>query len=176
MRERKPYDLDTYGRQTRSGPCFICEFLRGNPAYPHHTVHEDEFAVAFLSRAPNKEGKNLTTAYGYTLVVPREHREQLMDLSEGEYLHLQRVVYRVARALREEVPTERTYVLSLGSNAGNSHLHWHVVSLPPGVPYGEQQFHFLMSENGVVELTDAELTDLAERLRQRMAARTAGEA
>ena len=50
-----------------------------------------------------------------------------------------------------------------------------MVSLPPGVPYEEQQFHFLMSENGVMELTDVEPTGLANRLRRRMAALTAGE-
>ncbi len=31
------------------------------------------------------------------------------------------------------------YVFTFGSNQGNSHLHWHVVPLPPGTPYDEQQ-------------------------------------
>lgn len=74
----------------------------------------------------------------------------------------------MGETLRAELPTERVYVLSLGSHQGNSHVHWHVVSLPPGVPYEQQQFHFLMAENGKLELLPEELSDLASRLRQRL--------
>lgn len=41
-------------------------------------------------------------------------------------------VYRVARAVEQVVPSERTYVLSLGSQQGNAHVHWHIAPLPPG--------------------------------------------
>jgi hypothetical protein len=47
---------------------------------------------------------------------------------------LQEVVYGVAQALGTVVPCERMYVLSLGSQQGNSHIHWHVAPLPPGTP------------------------------------------
>jgi diadenosine tetraphosphate (Ap4A) HIT family hydrolase len=57
-----------------------------------------------------------------------------------EYLSLQRLVYQVGEALRGELPTERLYIMSLGSQSGNRHVHWHVAPLPPGVPYAEQQF------------------------------------
>jgi hypothetical protein len=33
------------------------------------------------------------------------------------------LVYRVASAVETVVPTERTYLLSLGSQQGNAHLH-----------------------------------------------------
>ncbi|BDP41395.1 hypothetical protein DAETH_13640 [Deinococcus aetherius] len=169
MRERRPFDLESYVRRTRTGPCFICEFLKGNPNHHHHMLYEDDLAVVFLARAPNGEGRQLVQAPGYTLVVPREHREGAThDFTLAEYLRLQTVVYHVAEALRQELPTERVYILSLGSDQGNSHVHWHVVSLPPGVPYDEQQFHFLMAEHGVVELTREEMTDLTARLRERL--------
>ncbi|MBX6749461.1 MAG: hypothetical protein IRY85_07255 [Micromonosporaceae bacterium] len=67
------------------------------------------------------------------------------DLSLDEYLRLQAVVYRVARAVEQVVPSERTYVLSLGSQQGNPHVHWHIAPLPPGLPYERQQFHALMA-------------------------------
>ncbi|GBF04333.1 HIT family hydrolase, diadenosine tetraphosphate hydrolase [Deinococcus aerius] len=169
MRERRAFDLESYVRRTRTGPCFVCEFLRGNPDYAHHALYQDDFAAVFLARTPNREGRQLVQAPGYTLVVPREHREQVAhDFTLAEYLRLQEVVYHVAGALRQELPTERVYVLSLGSQQGNSHVHWHVVALPPGVPYDEQQFHFLMAEYGVVELTEGETADIAARLRARL--------
>jgi hypothetical protein len=64
------------------------------------------------------------------------------------------------------VPTERLYILSLGSHQGNAHVHWHVAALPPGVPYHEQQFRALMTETkGVLALSAEEQADLADQLR-----------
>jgi len=48
------------------------------------------------------------------------------------------VVHEVAEALKKTLPTERVYLMSLGSHQGNAHVHWHVAPLPPGVPYERQ--------------------------------------
>jgi diadenosine tetraphosphate (Ap4A) HIT family hydrolase len=78
-------------------------------------------------------------AYGYTSVSPKEHREQVAgDFTPEEYLDLQRLVYRVIEAVREEVGAERMYLYTFGSNQGIAHAHWHVVHLPPGVLYEDQ--------------------------------------
>ena len=67
------------------------------------------------------------------------------------------------------VPTERLYVLSLGSNEGNDHVHWHVAPLPPGTPYAEQQFAALMVERaGYLELSEQEHAELAAEIRGAM--------
>lgn len=90
MCPRQPYDLDAYVERTRRGPCFICAFLSGHPDYPHHKLYEDDFAVAFLAQAPDREGRTLVQAPGYTLVAPREHREHATgSFTEQEYLRLQ---------------------------------------------------------------------------------------
>ncbi len=70
--------------------------------------------------------------------------------------------------MRAEVPTERLYVLSLGSQQGNRHVHWHIAPLPPGVPYLEQQYAALDLERGVLEIPDDEMEELAARLRARL--------
>jgi diadenosine tetraphosphate (Ap4A) HIT family hydrolase len=75
------------------------------------------------------------------------------------------VVHDVAEALKATVPTERIYLMSLGSHQGNAHVHWHVAPLPPGVPYERQQFHAVMAENGILEVTREEQTALAARVR-----------
>ncbi|GHF60621.1 diadenosine tetraphosphate (Ap4A) HIT family hydrolase [Deinococcus metalli] len=169
MRPRQAYDLDASVRHTQDGPCFICACLEGHPDYAHHRVFEDDFAVAFLARSPDAGGRELVQALGYVLIAPREHREGVIaDFTPREYLRLQTVVYRVGQALEQELPTERVYVLSLGSQQGNRHVHWHVVPLPPGVPYAAQQFHFLMAEHGVMEMEPGELQELASRLRRRL--------
>ena len=156
MDKRKRVDFNAIREELR-GRCFICEMLAGSPEYQHHVVYEDERTVAFLNRYPS--------LYGYVLVAPKDHREQVIgDFSLDEYLHLQAVVHRVGEAICQVVPTERLYVLSLGSQQANRHVHWHLAPTPPGLPFEQQQLAALDS-NIVLDLTQAEQADLASRLR-----------
>ncbi|MFD9406098.1 hypothetical protein ACFWBN_03605 [Streptomyces sp. NPDC059989] len=66
---------------------------------------------------------------------------------------------------------ERTYLYSLGSRQGNAHLHWHIAALPSGVPYPQQQFHALMTENGVLSPSPDQAAEMAARLRGALIAR-----
>lgn len=148
-------NIEAYIQRALTDPCFICEMLAGNPAYQHHIIYEDEKVVAFLNK--------YQILYGYTLVVPREHREQVTaDFTLQEYLALQKLIYRVAEAVRQVVPTERLYILSLGSQQAHSHVHWHIAPLPPGVPFEQQQFQALMLENGVLDVSPEEMAVLAQ--------------
>jgi len=157
---RRRIDFDVIRREL-DGRCFVCELLAGNPEYAHHVVYEDEHAIAFLQR--------FQTLYSYVLVAPKEHRERVVDdFSVDEYLALQRVIHRVGRALCRAVPTERLYVLSLGSRQGNRHVHWHLAPLPPGVPFEEQQLAALDTDLGL-DLSEAQLEELAARIRAELA-------
>ena len=66
----------------------------------------------------------------------------------------------LGRAICAAVPTERLYVLSLGSKQGNSHVHWHLAPLPPGVPF----FAAIDTDLGF-DLGEDEFEELAGRLR-----------
>lgn len=161
MLERQSFDVEAYVQRCQTGPCFICQIVTGDPEERHHIIYQDDVVVVFLNRYP--------TLYGYTLVAPREHREQVTgDFSLDEYLDLQRMIYRVAEAVRLEVGAERVYILSLGSQQGNRHVHWHIAPLLPGVPYEEQQLAALQFERGILELSDAEMASLAGRIRRRI--------
>jgi diadenosine tetraphosphate (Ap4A) HIT family hydrolase len=160
--ERAPMDLDAYLDRVRSGGCFVCRMLAGDPAYEHEIVLDDGDHVAFVNKYP--------TLYGYVLVSPRRHVEHIVrDLSVDEYLRLQAAVYRVARAVEAVVASERTYVLSLGSQQANSHVHWHIAPLPPGIPYERQQYHALMAENGVIPWSREQAAELAALVRAALA-------
>ena len=79
--------------------------------------------------------------YGYTLLAPRQHREHVpRDFTREAYLALQ----------------------------GNSHIHWHLAPLPPGVPLEKQQFEALRLEKGVLALSEDEMASLAARIREEM--------
>lgn len=154
----KPFDMAAYVARITTGPCFICQIVAGNPARPHHIIYEDEQAIAFLNAYP--------PLYGYVLVAPRQHREQVTgDFALAEYLQLQAVIYRVTEAVRRVVPAERVYLLSLGSQQGNSHVHWHIAPLPPGVPFHRQQLAALQVEDGILDLSEAGMSALAAQIR-----------
>lgn len=160
MTSRAPWDLDgylTYVRRT----CFICELLAGNPDYPHHVAYRDDVAIVFASKFPS--------LVGHFLVAPVDHREHAIgDFSPDEYAAIQQVVHRAGTALSSLLPVERLYVLSLGSQQANRHVHWHLAPLPPGVPYIEQQAAVFEVSRGYLELPDAEVADLTRRLGERM--------
>jgi diadenosine tetraphosphate (Ap4A) HIT family hydrolase len=162
--ERQAMDLAGYAARTRSGPCFVCAFLAGHADYRHETVFEDQDHIAFLDRWPTVRGK--------VLVAPKAHVEHVVrDLDEVAYLRLMLVVREVALAVESVCGSERTYLYSLGSQQGNAHLHWHIAALPPGVPYEQQQFHALMTENGVLSVPATKAAEMASRLRAAVAAR-----
>lgn len=161
-RARLPFDVAAYVERSTQGPCFLCRLLSNPLPANEHVIFRDDRHIVFLP--------NFHIQLGYVLVAPVEHREAVAaDFGLDEYLALQTLVHRVARALPQVVPTERVYVLSLGSQQGTAHVHWHVVALPPGVPYEEQQYHALIhSRHGVLDLTEDERSALAARIRAAM--------
>jgi diadenosine tetraphosphate (Ap4A) HIT family hydrolase len=161
MNGRKFFDEDAYIDRIQNRPCFICEMVAGRND-GNHIIYQDDLFVAFLNKYP--------PLHGYVLVAPVEHREQVTgDFKIEEYLALQRGVYQVAEAVRHTVETERVYILSLGSQQGNRHVHWHIAPLPYGVPFKQQQLTALGIENGFLDIPESECVELAKRIRQNMA-------
>ncbi len=160
--QRRPMDLGAYSARAQRGPCFVCAFLAEDAAFAHEMVFEDDEHVAFLDRWPTVPGK--------VLVAPKAHVEHVVrDLDEAAYLRLMRVVRAVALAVERVFTPERTYLLSLGSQCANAHVHWHIAGLPGGLPYERQQFHALMTEHGVLEYTPQERATMAACLQQELA-------
>ena len=163
--QRVQFDVESYSRRSRTGPCFICAIVNKEPSQPEEIVYDDGTHIGFLAR--------FAALPGYVLVAPKTHVEHVVrDLDGDQFMAVMRVVRRVALALEASVPCERTYLLSLGSQQGNAHLHWHVAALPPGVPYEQQQYHALMAENGIIEHTPEEAAALAARIRHALDAQS----
>ena len=160
MNTRKSFDEDAYIERIQNNPCFICEMIAGR-LDGNHVIDQNEEFITFLNKYPS--------LYGYALVAPIAHKEQVTgDFTMEEYLSLQKAVYQVAEAVRCTVKTERVYILSLGSQQGNRHVHWHIAPLPYGVPFKQQQLDALRIDHGYLEIPDGEMASLAEQLRQNM--------
>jgi diadenosine tetraphosphate (Ap4A) HIT family hydrolase len=153
---RVPWNMASYLERVSLG-CYVCKRLAGDEDFVHHIAYQDERVVVFLCKYP--------AVRAHLMVAPIDHRERVVgDFSEDEYVELQRVVHQAGRALESVVETERLYVLSLGSQQGNRHVHWHLVPLPPGVPYKGQQLALLSDERGWLAIPDEEMSTLASAI------------
>jgi diadenosine tetraphosphate (Ap4A) HIT family hydrolase len=68
MNDRTSFDLDAYIERIQNNPCFICEMVAGR-LDGNHVIHQDDEYIAFLNKYP--------TLYGYVLVAPVSHKEQV---------------------------------------------------------------------------------------------------
>ena len=160
MNGRQAFHFDSYIDQIQNKPCFICEMIAGRLA-GNHVIYQDDHFIAFLNK--------YSPLYGYVLVAPIGHKEQVTgDFTLEEFLALQRAVYQVAEAVRHTVATERVYILSLGSQQGNRHVHWHIAPLPYNIPFKEQQLAALSLDHGFLDISDQEMAELGRRIRQNM--------
>ena len=99
-------------------PCVFCEIARGERVAP--VVYEDEAVLAFLDHRP--------LFPGHVLVVPRQHRETLIDLDPGEIAAVFGFARRVAAAVEIALGAEGSFV-AVNNRVSQSvpHLHVHVV-------------------------------------------------
>lgn len=149
-----------YDRIARSD-CFVCRIVAGNPLIPNvQIVYENEQVIAFLNQFPTQEG--------YTIVCPKRHAERFeSDLTTEEWLHLQTVVQRVARAVSDATSAIRMYIASLGSPERNAHLHIHVCPCPPGTPFEMQQGEAMRMKDGrYLDISDERMEELANAIRE----------
>ena len=89
---------------------------------PSHRVHEDDLVVAFLDIAPQSAG--------HLLVVPRESKVTLGELSDDSAAAIGRVLPRICRAVAKATGTPHCNVLqNNGQRAGQAvpHVHFHVI-------------------------------------------------
>ncbi|WP_250562992.1 hypothetical protein [Sphaerisporangium fuscum] len=48
--QRVPFDVESYSRRSRTGPCFVCAIVDRDPAQPEEIVYDDGTHIAFLAR------------------------------------------------------------------------------------------------------------------------------
>ena len=153
---------EDYDRLARSD-CFVCRMIAGKPLVPNpQIVYEDEQVIAFLNQFPTQEG--------YTIVCPKRHIERFeSEMSAEEWLHLQKVVHRIAQAVSASTQAIRMYIASLGSPERNAHLHIHVCPCPPDTPFHQQQFEAMQIKDGqFLQLDETRMRELASQIRMAM--------
>ena len=139
--------------------CIFCRIESGDA--PAARVYEDEQTLAFLDIQP--------LARGHVLVIPREHVENLYEISDDSLAAVARTSRRLAAALKRVFEPEGLRVFQLnGAPAGQTvfHYHLHLVPKNAGEPdIGPAALH------GRRLADPAELEALAAQLRGVLASR-----
>jgi histidine triad (HIT) family protein len=101
--------------------CIFCRIVRGEA--PAYRVHEDDRVLVFMDIFPVTDG--------HTLVVTKEHFENVFEATQESLQAVAAASWRTARAIRAELDPDGLMVFQLnGQAAGQSVFHYHMHLLP----------------------------------------------
>jgi histidine triad (HIT) family protein len=104
-----------------SGSCPFCNIVSGKA--PASFVYEDATVLAFMDLNP--------ASIGHTLVIPREHWENMYEIPEKALAEISPVIKRICVAVKKAVGADGISVLQLnGQAAGQVVMHFHVHVIP----------------------------------------------
>lgn len=98
---------------------------------PCHKVYEDEHVLAFLDIGP--------LSRGHTLVIPKERKALLHELSDEQAAAIGRVLPRIARAVMKVSGAPDYNILQNNGAAAHQavfHVHFHIIPKRPGEGLG----------------------------------------
>jgi histidine triad (HIT) family protein len=136
-----------------SPACAFCAIASGNAAA--HRVLEQDMCVGFLDTRP--------LFPGHVLIVPREHRATLADLTRTELTGLFAAAQLVAGALEATLEADGTFV-AMNNRVSQSVPHAHVHVVPRRKGDGLRGFFWPRQKYA----TDSEAAEIAARLRAAM--------
>ncbi len=123
-----------------------------NGEIPSYKLGETDDYYAFLDIRPMTKG--------HALAIPKREVDYIFDLPDAELAGLMVFAKRVARALEAEVDCRRIGVAVVGLEVPHTHVHLIPINSIGDVGFGRPP----------VEVSETEMSDLAERVRRRFAA------
>jgi histidine triad (HIT) family protein len=101
--------------------CPFCNIVLGKAATSN--VYEDAATIAFMDANPAN--------IGHTLIVPKEHWENIYEIPENLLVEVTKVTKQVSIAVKKTVNADGISILQLnGKAAGQSVMHFHVHIIP----------------------------------------------
>ncbi len=100
--------------------CIFCDIIHGDA--PVWKIYEDEHFLAFLNINPATKG--------HSLVVPKEHYPELLDLPDHELKHTLKVVQDVADSVVEATDADGFNILQSNNPVAGQeifHIHFHII-------------------------------------------------
>lgn len=135
--------------------CIFCKIASGE--VPSCRVYENEKVVAFLDNRP--------VNYGHTLIIPKEHHENMIDTPADLLCEIITVASELAPAiLKTTALHDYNFVVNSGASAGQIvfHTHFHIIPRFAGDGYGRFR----------LEYKEGEADALAKKIRKKLARQT----
>lgn len=112
--EEKQFDIKKLEKIPKEN-CFICK----NQIDKEDIIYEDKKLIAFLDLYPPTKG--------YTILAIKRHCEDITELTETEYLHLQKILFKISTAIKKVFNPKRICLLNSGGLL--SHWHFHIIPM-----------------------------------------------
>jgi len=100
--------------------CIFCKIIEGQ--IPCTKVYEDEKILSFFSITPHNQG--------HTLVIPKKHYRNLIDMDEETVIALALAVQKITRAVYKGVKAEGINVITNNEAPSGQvifHAHTHII-------------------------------------------------
>jgi len=127
--------------------CIFCKIIQGK--IPSAKVYEDDNTIGFLDIMPANKG--------HCLVVPKEHYETFLDISDEGLKSLIVAAKKVAKALSLSIGNgSYNVVMNNGKEAGQivAHAHLHIIPRFKGDRLRIKWSHKKYEENEMKELQE----------------------
>ncbi len=93
--------------------CIFCKIIKKD--IPSETIFEDDNSIAFLSINP--------FSAGHTLVIPKNHSENILSIPSDDYLHVMDNVRTLANKIHKSMETEGINLSVIGEEVAHFHVH-----------------------------------------------------
>ena len=119
--------------------CIFCKIIVGE--IPNYTIYEDDFALAFLDITPRTKG--------HTLVIPKVHAENLLELDEKYAEKLLVTVKKTQEKLNDVLkPDGYNFGWNHGKAGGQLVPHLHIHIMPRYNNDGGANMHAIVNNPG----------------------------
>lgn len=101
--------------------CIFCKIINGE--IPSKKLYEDDYVVAILDISQATKG--------HTLVLPKKHFSNLLEIDNEYYLKVMTVVKELSAKIVNNLGAEGVNILNnCGEAAGQTVMHFHVHIIP----------------------------------------------
>lgn len=100
--------------------CIFCKII--NKEIPSNIIYEDDYTIAFLDIE--------ATSYGHTLVIPKKHVVNMLDIDNETYLKVMDTLYKVVSHYRNVLNIDSVNILNNSGEFAHQtvyHLHYHII-------------------------------------------------
>lgn len=136
--------------------CIFCKIINGD--VPSAKIYEDDHVYAFMDIMP--------VTKGHALIIPKNHKENVYDLSSEEAGQLFSVVPKIANVLKETFhPAGMNLLQNNGAPAGQSVFHFHMHFIPR---YDQTDGLKLTWNTKEREYTPERISEVAAEIREKL--------